>query len=74
MFCMCVQILDNYYNKFKLVAQLFNVCQYIVDVDLLIPRTQTKLGERSFRISALMEWNSLPYSLKHSATNISEKT
>ena len=37
--------------------------------DLLIPRTQTKLGERSFRISAATAWNSLPYSLKHSATS-----
>ena len=37
--------------------------------DLLIPRTRTKLGERSFRISAPTVWNSLPYSLKHSATS-----
>ena len=37
--------------------------------DLLIPRTWTKLGERSFRISAPTVWNSLPYSLKHSATS-----
>ena len=36
--------------------------------DLLIPRTRTKLGERSFRISAPTVWNSLPYLLKHSAT------
>ena len=37
--------------------------------DLLIPRTRTKLGERSFRIAAPTVWNSLPYSLKHSATS-----
>ena len=37
--------------------------------DLLIPRTRTKLGERSFRISAATAWNSIPYSLKHSATS-----
>ena len=37
--------------------------------DLLTPRTRTKLGERSFRISAPTVWNSLPYSLKHSATS-----
>ena len=37
--------------------------------DLLIPFTRTKLGERSFRISAPTVWNSLPYSLKHSATS-----
>ena len=35
--------------------------------DLLIPLTRTKLGERSFRIAAPTVWNSLPYSLKHSA-------
>ena len=37
--------------------------------DPLMPRTRTKLGERSFRISAPTVWNSLPYSLKHSATS-----
>ena len=37
--------------------------------DLLIPRTRTKLGERSFRIAAPTVWNSLPYSLKHSTTS-----
>ena len=37
--------------------------------DLMIPRTRMKLGERSFWISALTVWNSLPYSLKHSATS-----
>ena len=37
--------------------------------DLVIPRTQTKLGERSFRISAPTAWNSLPDSLKHFATS-----
>ena len=37
--------------------------------DLLIPRTRTKLGERSFRISAPTVWNSLPHELKHSATS-----
>ena len=37
--------------------------------DLLIARTQTKLGERSFQIAAPTVWNSLPYSLKHSATS-----
>ena len=37
--------------------------------DLLIPRTRTQLGERSFRISAPTVWKSLPYSLKHSATS-----
>ena len=35
--------------------------------DLLIPRTRTKLGERSFRLSTLSVWNSLPFSLKHYA-------
>ena len=37
--------------------------------DLAIPRTRTKLGERSFRISAPTVWNSLPDSLKHFATS-----
>ena len=37
--------------------------------DFLIPWTWTKLSERSFCISALTVWNSLPYSLKHSATS-----
>ena len=37
--------------------------------DLVIPRTRTKLGERSFRISAPTVWNSLPDSLKHLATS-----
>ena len=37
--------------------------------DLVIPRTRTKLGERSFRISAPTVWNSLPDSLKHFATS-----
>ena len=37
--------------------------------DLVIPRTRTKLGERSFRISASTVWNSLPDSLKHFATS-----
>ena len=36
--------------------------------DLLIPQTQTKLGERSFRIAAPTVWNSLPYSLKHATS------
>ena len=36
--------------------------------DLLIPRTRTNLGGRSFPISAPTAWNSFPYSLKHSAT------
>ena len=37
--------------------------------DLVIPRTRTKLSERSFRISAPTLWNSLPDSLRHSATS-----
>ena len=37
--------------------------------DLVIPRTRTKLGERSFRISAPTVWNSLPDLLKHFATS-----
>ena len=37
--------------------------------DLVIPRTRTKLGERSFRISAPTVLNSLPDSLKHFATS-----
>ena len=37
--------------------------------DLAISRTRTKLGERSFRISAPTVWNSLPDSLKHFATS-----
>ena len=37
--------------------------------DLVIRRTRTKLGERSFRISAPTVWNSLPDSLKHFATS-----
>ena len=37
--------------------------------DLVIPRTRTKCGERSFRISAPTVWNSLPDSLRHSATS-----
>ena len=37
--------------------------------DLVIPGTRTKLGERSFRISAPTVWNSLPDSLKHFATS-----
>ena len=37
--------------------------------DLVIPQTRTKLGERSFRISAPTVWNSLPDSLKHFATS-----
>ena len=37
--------------------------------DLGIPRTRTKLGERSFRISAPTVWNSLPDSLEHFATS-----
>ena len=36
--------------------------------DLVISRTRTKLGKRSFRISAPTV-NSLPYSLKHFATS-----
>ena len=43
-------------------SNLFYLCG-----NLLIPRTRTKLGERSFRISAPTAWNSLPYPLKHSA-------
>ena len=37
--------------------------------DLLLPQTQTKLGKRNFCIYAPTVWNSLPYSLKHSATS-----
>ena len=37
--------------------------------DLLIPRSRTKLGQRSFRVSAPTVWNSLPCPLKHSATS-----
>ena len=37
--------------------------------DLVIPQTRTKLGERSFRISAPTVWNSLPDSLKPFATS-----
>ena len=37
--------------------------------DLLIPRSRTKLGERSFRVSAPTVWNSHPCPLKHSATS-----
>ena len=37
--------------------------------DLVIPRTRTKLGERSFRISAPTVWNLLPDSLKYLATS-----
>ena len=37
--------------------------------DLVIPRTRTKLGKRSFRISAPTVWNSLPDSLKHLGTS-----
>ena len=37
--------------------------------DLVIPQTRSKLGERSFRISAPTVWNSLPDSLKHFATS-----
>ena len=37
--------------------------------DLVIPQTRTKLGERSFRVSAPTVWNSLPDSLRHSATS-----
>ena len=37
--------------------------------DLVIPGTQAKLGERSFRISAPTVWNSLPDSLKHFDTS-----
>ena len=37
--------------------------------DLLIPRTRTKLGERSFRISAPTVWNWLPDSLKPFSTS-----
>ena len=42
--------------------------------DLSIPQTRTKLGERSFRISAPTVWNSLSYSLNilPQAANISE--
>ena len=36
--------------------------------DLLIPRSRTKLGERSFRISAPTVWNSLPHPIKHSTS------
>ena len=37
--------------------------------DLFVPRTKTKLGRRSFRVSAPVTWNSLPPELRSSTIN-----
>ena len=40
--------------------------------DLFVPRTRTKLGTRSFRVSAPTVWNSLPTELR--STSVSRDT